>query len=397
MNHAAFFNTLLTAVKGDTTATGERVNPNRVYETIPGETYISDVTLELDATVPLLKIIAPEAPEGVKPPIHIRSNKADNTFDKTFFQSPGSTYMKNQYFLHATINETYDREFMRCQGVGSHHEYDNCVFELTNWTHHIPQALRQTFKYTNCKFINVGNEPTLEKGCVLETRTATPDTVWMENCTFLNGGILVLSLENSGINFFYANHNTIVNSQQPPFCFSSAAEMVVTNNLFVNVGMVPDYPGFYPLFDDDDMLAKGIINTDTIDDVWISNWWLDADGNSFYPVVENERKVLFDNNSAWWDPRLDDMVKNKMQPIPADIGNFSWMSQMILYNDRTKAMFDDDAAYPYFNLGENLNIQPDFAKNEDLVDQWVDYVITNCTPGAPNGGNQMPKWRTNLT
>jgi hypothetical protein len=173
--------------------------------------------------------------------------------------------------------------------------------------------------------------------------------------------------------------------------------MVVTNNLFVNVGMVPDYPGFYPLFDDDDMLAKGIINTDTIDDVWISNWWLDADGNSFYPVVENERKVLFDNNSAWWDPRLDDMVKNKMQPIPADIGNFSWMSQMILYNDRTKAMFDDDAAYPYFNLGENLNIQPDFAKNEDLVDQWVDYVITNCTPGAPNGGNQMPKWRTNLT
>ena len=289
---SGFFNTMLTAVKGDTTATGDRVNPNRVYETIPGETYISDVTLELDVTVPLLSITAPEPAAGVRPPLHIRANRPDATFDKTLFQSPGSTYMENQYFLMATINETYDREFMRCQGIGSHHEYHNCIFELTNWTHHVPMANRQTYKYIDCKFINVGNEPTLEKGCVLETRNLPPDTVWMENCSFVNGGILVLALETTGPMFVYFNHNTIVNCSQPPLCFPAVAEMVVTNNLFVNAGFVADHATFYALFDDDDLLPKGIINMDTMESVWIQNWYLDESSNSFYPVDEVDRKVL---------------------------------------------------------------------------------------------------------
>ena len=396
-----FFNTMLTAVKGDTTPTGERTNPNRIYETIPGETYISDVTLELDATVPLLHITAPVPPAGVRPPLHVRANKQDGTFDKTRYQSPGDTYMENQYFLMATVNETFDREFMRCQGIGSHHEYHNCVFELTNWTHHVPQAHRQTYKYIDCKFINVGNEATLEKGCVLETRTAPPDTVWMENCTFVNGGILVLGLETTGPMFVYFNHNTIVNVSQPPLCFPTVAEAVVTNNLFVNAGFVADYPSFYTLFDDDDLLPKGIINIDTMENVWIQNWYLDENSESFYPVAEADRKVLFDKNSAWWDPRFQDMLDNQ-SPFSASVtcaegGPYEWMSQMILMNDRTKAMFDDDASYPYLNEGTNLNIKPDFANNnEDIIDEWVSYVITNSTPCAPNGGDLMPKWRTNL-
>ena len=257
-------------------------------------------------------------------------------------------------------------------------------------------ANRQTFKYIDCKFLNVGNEATLEKGCVLETRTVPPDTVWMENCTFLNGGILTLGLEQTGPLHVYMNHNTIVNCSQPPFCYSTAAEMIVTNNLIVNSGFVADYPEFYTLFDDDDLLPKGIINMDTMETVWLNNWYLSEDSVSwFYPVEEADRKVLFDKNSIWWDSRFEDMVNNQMPDIPADIGDYEWMSQMILMNDRTKAMFDDDASYPYYNEGENLNIEPDFANNEDLVDEWVSYVITNSTPGLPNGGDPMPKWRTN--
>ena len=397
---SGFFNTLLTAVKGDTTETGERVNPNRIYETIPGDTYISDVTLELDATVPLLHITAALPEEGVLPPLHLRAVKADGTFDKTFFQSPGNTYMENQYFLHGTINDTWEeREFMRCMGVATHHEYHNVIFEMTNWTHHVPFTSGQTYKYVDCKFLNVGNEATLEKGCVLETRTLPPDTVWMENCTLLNGGILVLGLEITGPMFVYMNHNTIVNLTQPPLCFSTGAEMVVTNNLFINTGLVADYPGFYPLFDDDDFLPKGIINMDTMEQVWINNWYLDSAGNSIYPFEdEADRKVMFENNNIWWDSRFETMVTTTLpaeQPI--DTGGFEWMSQMILMNDRTKAMFDDDDAYPYLNEGSQYNIEPDFANNKDIVDEWVSYIVTNSTPGAPNGGDMQPKWRTNLT
>jgi hypothetical protein len=35
--------------------------------------------------------------------------------------------------------------------------------------------------------------------------------------------------------------------------------------------------------------------------------------------------------------------------------------------------------------------------NKDLVPEWISYVISNSTPGNPNGGDIMPKWRTNTT
>ena len=42
------FNTLLWAVKADTNADGSRANPNRIYETIPGEYYIRLSSERLD-------------------------------------------------------------------------------------------------------------------------------------------------------------------------------------------------------------------------------------------------------------------------------------------------------------------------------------------------------------
>ena len=399
-NQHNIYNPIAIAVLGDTISTGERKNLNRVYETIPGDMYISDVTCELDVTVPLLNITAPLPPDGVMPPVHVRAIKDDGTFDKTFFKTPGNTYMENQFFELATINNTYEeREFMRCMGKASHHEYHNVVWEMTNWTHHVPFATNQTYKYIDCKFINVGNEATLEKGCVLETRTLPPDTVWFENCTFLNGGIFVLGLETTGPMFVYVNHNTIVNCVQPPLCFSTGAEMVVTNNLFVNAGMVADFPTFYPLFNDDDLLPKGLINLDTMEDEWIQNWYLDENGESFYPVAEADRKVLFYNNNAWWDPRFETMIDSILpteKPISSDIGNYEWTSQMILMNNRTKTMFDDSISYPYLNEGRNFNIEPDFLNNKDFVDDWVRFVVVNSTLGAMCGGEMMPRWRTHF-
>ena len=406
---SGFFNTLLTAVKGDTLLDGTRTNPNRIYETIPGDTYISDVTLEMDASIPFLHITAPEPAPGVTPPVHLRAKKGDGTMDKTFFQTYGNTLMENQYFCFMSINDAYDeRELMRCMETATRHEFRNCIFELTAWTQNLPQQNRQTHKYTDCKFLNVGHEATLEKGCVLETRSLPPDTVWMENCTFLNGGILILALENTGPMHLYFNHNTVVNCSQPPLCFATGAEMVVTNNLFVNTGFVADYPEFYTLFDDDDLLPKGIINIDTMEQSWLTNWYISEDSVTyFYPLMADEstvdeaaRKVLFDKNSVWWDPRFETMV-NTTLPAAQSLdsigeGDLEWMSQMILMNDRTQAMFDDDASYPYLNEGENLNIEPDFANNKDLVDEWVSYVVSNSTPGSPNGGDFMPKWRTNI-
>jgi hypothetical protein len=389
-----FFNTIRTAVMGDP----DRANPKRVYETVPGEYYISDVSLDLDASIPNFVLTAPKPAPGVTPPIHVRALKPDAKKDKTFTSCVNNMYVENQYYCGTFLDDSYESEFNRAS-LNSRVIVNNCIFELSRWVGCIPVAKHVTYKFTNCKFINYGHEATIEKGLVIETRTLPPDTIWMENNTIINCGGFIMSLENSAPTFGYFSHNTVVNTTQGPFIFHSAAEVVVANNLFVNSGLVPDYPGFYPLFDDDDHMPKGLINVDTCEVAWQNNYWggdsVNGVATTIYPVTEANRKFLFDRNSAWWDPRFDDMVKNKMTPIdPAVLPDGKWASQMMLMNSRTKAMFDDNTAYPYLNEGTTLNINPDFKNNKDLVSEWIQFVVSNVVAGAPNKGGFQPTWRT---
>jgi len=388
--YADALNTIAHAVLGDTLANGDRTNPNRVYETMPGETYISDATLELDSTVLNLVITAPLPEDGQTPPIHIRAKKPNGMKDKTYIQSVGNIYVENQYYCGVFTDDTYESEFSRAASVGSRVIINNCIFDMTRWVICIPLAKYVTYKFTNCKFINIGHEATLEKGIVVETREYPPDTIWFENNTCINSGGFILSLYNSAPTFAYFNHNTIVNCAQGPFMFHSAGEVIVENNLIVNAGIIPDYPGFYTLFDDDDHLPKGIINVDTVELEWKNNYW-----DALYPFAEADRKILVDRNNVWWDPRFEAMLADSMPPIYPDSMDLTWASQMIWMNDRTKSMFDDNAAYPYYTEGSLLNIEPDFNNNKDLVYEWIKFIVSNTRPGAPSTGLQMPHWRTN--
>lgn len=385
-------NTLWIAVLGDTTSTGARTNPNRVYETIPGEIYLTDGTLEVDASVPVLKIVAPPIDRNgsTMPPLHIKQVQVDGSFDKTFFQTPGSIYMSNQYFCLALTNETLDREHARALGDNQRYEYDNCVFEFTNWVLHHPRGSHQTYKYTNCLFINIGNEPTLEKGLVFDAWISV-DTLWMENNTVLNAGGVTLMRPDCGPDFAYFNHNTFVNTTLNPMLFYTQAEMIATNNIIINTGIVPDYPGFYEFHEDDDQLPKGIINVDTVEADWISTFWPDG-----YPVTEANRKILVDKNDTWWDSRFQNMFEQQLPAFPDSIDQ-TWISQMINMNSRTEAMFADDAGYPYFVQGTWYNVEPNFTNNKDMVSDWISFIVSNSTPGTPGGGDGMPWWRTNMT
>ncbi|MEN8228216.1 MAG: T9SS type A sorting domain-containing protein [Bacteroidota bacterium] len=385
-----YLNTMFHAIMGDTTATGERTNPNRVYETIPGEVYIYDGRANFDASVPELRIVAPAISADIVPPLHIKTTAPDGSFKKTFINVAGDLYMENQYLLMALTNNTLDREFMRAGGENSHFHYDNCIMEFTNWTFFYPRALHQTYKFTNCLMINIGAEGNLEKGTVFDSWMGT-DTIWFENNTILNHGTLTHAWYHVAPSFSYFNHNTIVNSTQNPFLYTSQPEMVVTNNLFINTGLVPDYPGFYEgALAEDDKLPRSLISVDTLEDSWVTDYWPDG-----YTVASDaDRKVLVDNNNAWWDARFTTMLNDNLPAIPDSL-NAEWTSQMITMNSRTQAMFDDDEAYPYLNEGTWYSQEPDFANYADKVPEWIDFIITNSTPGDPNGGSAMPYWRTN--
>lgn len=394
-------NTLWIAIKGDTTATGERTNPNRIYETIPDEVYLTDGTLELDATVPDLVITAPpiDRTGDVQPPLHIKQVQVDGSFDKTFFQmGAGNITLENQYVLLALTNNTLDREVQRNLSSGTRTIWTGCIFEFTNWSLCFPSARLQTYKFTDCLFINVGNEPTIEKGLPFDSWNMV-DTLWYENCTFLNaGGVAVARTPNHvSPNFFYFNHNTVVNTTLLPFSFANQAEMIVTNNVLVNAGMIPTYPDFYPFWEDEDQLPRGIINVDTVERSWIVDNWSEEG----YPYMkadstadETMRKALVDKNNAWWDQKIVDLQTSGMPPFPDTIDE-TWQTQMMTMNSRTQAFFDDDENLPYYYEGDWFNADPGFTNNEDLMDEWVSFIVSNGTPGAPGGGDKMPWWRTN--
>lgn len=398
-NASFAYNTITIAINGDTTASGERNNPNRIYKTIPGEIYINTEPGNLGASIPGVRIVADLPPPGVMPPLHIKSLKDDGSWTKTFYYVYTDFYMENQYIcLTSTSDDQQDREFMRIFNTGTTIEMKNCVMELSDWCHFLAQEKGMIIKLRDCKFLNVGHEATLEKGHVIVIWPAPHDSIIVENCTFLNGCNIIMGQTNNGPDYCYLNHNTVVNSAQGPMHFHAAAEVIATNNLFINTNMIPDYPEYYPLLDDDDHMPKGIINIDTMEAEWKSTFWNETE----YPFEDDhDRKVLFANNNAWWDARLADMMENRMNqenPIPEAQcpGGCEWSSQMIVMNDRTKAFFDDDANYPYYTLGTTLNIEPDFANNKDLVQEWIDWVVSNCDPVTPGGGNLMPWWRTNM-
>jgi hypothetical protein len=394
-NSGGIVNSLYIAIAGDTTASGERTNANRVYKTMVGQVYMQDGTYEFDATLPNLVITADKVDRtgSTMPPLHIKKLQADGSFDKTLFQTPGSISIENQYFALSLIGETLDREFARAEGIGTRMEYTNCIFEFTNWVLHFPRAVDQTFKFTDCLFINVGNEATLEKGLVFDSWMPV-DTLWFENNTVLNAGGVAIGRPDVAPGFAYFNHNTFVNTTLNPMLFFSQAEMVATNNLIINTGIIPDFPGFYEFHEDDDQLPKGVINVDTVEADMISNHWEDGYPQAGYQLTDAQRKIMVDKNNTWWDPRFVAMYTDNELPVIPDSINETWAHQMFNMNTRTKAMFDDNTAYPYFVEGTWMNEEPDFANNKDLVAEWKAFIISNSTAGAPGGGDNMPWWRT---
>ena len=394
-NQGGFINTIYVAVTGDTTATGERTNVNRVYETVPGGVYIQDGRSDFDATIPVFRLTAqPVDWSGdVAPPLLIKQPDVTGSLAKTFFQFNQDAYIDNQYLCLTMINDALDREVQRIEPVGARTEYDHCIFEFTNWVLLFPHANHQTFKMTNSLFINVGHEPTIEKGIVFDSWFAV-DTLWMENNTVLNAGGAAIGRtpNHNAPNFAYFNHNTFVNMTLSPFLFNTQAEMIASNNLIINSGLTPDYPGFYEFYEDPDQLPKGIINADTVNASWIADTWPDG-----YPVDgEANRKIWVNKNDVWWDQRFYDMFDNQLPAIPDSIGE-TWASQFIKMNSRTQAMFDDDASYPYFVEGTWYEKDPGFTNNKDLVPEWISFIVSNITPGDPNGGDNMPWWRTNMS
>jgi hypothetical protein len=231
-------------------------------------------------------------------------------------------------------------------------EYNNCIFEHTLWVEVGAFNAGCTFNLKNCYFVNLVGHGCRRNGGVYDG-FANLDTFLVENCTHINTQGSMYKWRNYTANRIIINHNTFVNNSGITFMdLGTQCNASYTNNMFVNANVQP-FPNMAGIDDgekDLDMQPMGLV---------------DVYPDSTLEANSVPRKFYVANNNAYWDPYLANCADTCNQLLVN--GKTGWLDQHILMNDRTQAMFDNNAQYPLLTEGINYNVSPGFIDPRDLL------------------------------
>jgi hypothetical protein len=192
---------------------------------------------------------------------------------------------------------------------------NNCLFEFIQLDTFSCDAYTggAKFKFTNCYFRNLFNTNQWWGGRVWYCKQAI-DTVWVENCTVTDGGLIFLG-QNSLVKFAYYNHNTIINANKYWELCPYYLEGYWVNNLFINQNWVGE--DYYNVAtggqDPDPGQLMGTIQLDTItvkegsrtNHIVIQPQYLNSDSTINEALCGLDKiKALCSNNILWTDTVL---------------------------------------------------------------------------------------------
>lgn len=231
--------TLESTINADTTATGERNDPNTIYELEPGGVYLCNSAIKFDSSEGTLTIrMQADAPEGSRKPIICRIK--ENGVDVTAWTVEGGLTMKNIYYngQELTDGSTGGSWFFNITGEDHTLLIDSCVFEFTGnlGVFNMNVTSGANINIRNSYFRDMNNFKQWWQGRVVECRYPV-DSLLFENNTVTGGGLTILGQQDL-YEYVVINHNTFINNHKYPFLNLYYKEMYMTNNLFVNTNMV---------------------------------------------------------------------------------------------------------------------------------------------------------------
>lgn len=230
---------LFNAIAGDTTATGQRKDPNRVYvlqETGPADTvYYLNNTITMNQSYNLT-IVGKVNPNTGHPPVIEPIVNADNTTPDPFIAcDTGNVTLEGLYLL----GERPDSVALTSTLISSTGNYtticlDHCIVDNfyggnTNLIFHT--GVYDNLFITNSEFRNVQSY-LWPKGAIYWELTKGPvDTLWYENNTFfcVNGSYFGSNWYAEYIRF---DHNTCFLNSGPPMKVQQAVNEDIKNNIF---------------------------------------------------------------------------------------------------------------------------------------------------------------------
>ena len=223
-------------INGDTTATGARINPNRIYKLSANTIYTQNAAINIKNPTGVLTIVG--ATGGTKPVIILAGK---NGVDPGMNTIQGSIRLDNIHMQGMILDGTLNDNLWVCStadGLPQSVSVNNCLFEFISLSLFSCDGYTNgaKFRFTNCYFRNFFNPNQWWGGRVLYCKQPI-DTLWVENCTVTDGGMIFLQ-QNSLCKFAYFNHNTIINSNKYWLLGVYYLEVYWVNNLFINQNWV---------------------------------------------------------------------------------------------------------------------------------------------------------------
>lgn len=335
---------------GDTTASGERNNPNRYYKLERDSIYFLDGTLSANFD---LNLIADKPDANHRPAILAQGVLADGSSLVVFVACKSNATFKNIYFQTAQPTGTGESTItVQLLKDSARYVFDGCHFEWGLWLTMGSWAKHTKVYITNSYFRNVENATSVWNGRGISFQDRDADTVVIVNNTFFNLNSFIFQGQHDLINYARFEHNTIVNSVKWPIQWQWQTNANFSNNLFYNVHSYGESPSDR-VGQDIDSLDFGIFNL-----FLLPKLFTDTLGHP-----EADRVVDLRNNNWFYSQEVQDYWSG--------IDSISGEPFM---NSRTQNMFDDDANWPNLVEENTMNLDPGFVNSGDGASQMVQWM-----------------------
>jgi hypothetical protein len=365
-----------TVIQGDTTATGARNNPNRVYMLNRGVYYQLNGTLTTGSGTHITIIGQPAPATGTDPGMAVVVEAAGWPGTLSLFaDSYGDITVKNVWFIYADptgANNWWVWQFEQNSSTQSFGDFENCIFDYVRGIAVMSNRTHFVGTFNNCIFRNCIDPGQWWAGRMIATNgsSSTMDSVGAENCTFENMGFAYQS-DYTPPERVWFNHNTFLNIVKFPFKFYYMTHLVCTNNVFMNCHFSGERFTDRVGQDQDNLLFGAVLDIDTI-----------PAGVNYNNVSELQRVVIFENNSNYTDPVFQTYYDNYNDTV-------SKISGMILpepmMNDRTLDMFTWHPLMKMANVYDGTN--PGFVTPATNMDSITAFLNQRYIPAPVGGGN----------
>ena len=208
-----------------------------------GEWYFTQEIIDVNVN---LTIMADEATTGF-PPVISGLVKEDATVAQSIMEVRADVVIKNIYFSGTTSGreggKDQDRAITFLDVEGMRAEFDGLWFDGFDRRTVQLEAEAMKFYATNCIWVDDHKVEGPSEGRPIDLRQYGPDTVVVQNCSFVNTGNRVIrhvTASGKPIGYMLIDHNTFVNgvNYHPNFDLGQIEQLTFTNNIVMDPGIL---------------------------------------------------------------------------------------------------------------------------------------------------------------